>query len=179
MKGLGWRFFPLLTFVLLAFFLWLGLAGSPQKLPSSQIGKPLPNFQLPALVGESSSAFTPLIMQGQIALLNVWASWCTSCAEEQVFLLRLAREKVAIYGLNYKDRPRDAKRWLREWGNPYRAIGIDREGKLAIDLGVYGTPETFLIDKKGIITYRHIGVVDETVWKRDFLPRIKQLQGLT
>ncbi|CDZ78920.1 Cytochrome c biogenesis protein CcmG [Legionella massiliensis] len=175
MKTLYWRLIPLAIFTLLVFFFWRGLSLEPQKLPSVQLGKSLPDFQLPMLGDEKH--FTPQAMRGQVALLNVWASWCAACVEEQVFLMRLARESVPIYGLNYKDDTDNAARWLNEWGNPYQAIGEDKEGKVAIDLGVYGAPETFLIDKKGIIRYRHVGILDEETWKTEFLPRIQQLQG--
>lgn len=144
-------------------------------MPSVQLGKSLPAFQLPAV--EEGKLFTPDVMKGRVVLLNVWASWCEACVEEQVFLMRLARQSVPIYGLNYKDNTQNAQRWLNEWGNPYQAVGEDKEGRVAIDLGVYGAPETFLIDKKGVIRYRHIGILNEEAWKSDFLPRIKQLQG--
>lgn len=175
MKPLSWRLLPLMIFILLIFFLWRGLSLEPQKLPSVQLGKSLPEFQLPML-GEEK-LFTPKIMQGQVVLLNVWASWCTACVDEQVFLMQLSREAVPIYGLNYKDNTEEAMRWLREWGNPYQAIGEDKEGKIAINLGVYGAPETFLIDKKGVIRYRHVGILDEGVWKTDFLPRIREAKN--
>ena len=135
MKTLYWRLIPLLVFTLLVVFLWRGLALDPQKLPSAQLGNPLPAFEL-SMLGEANR-FTPKIMQGKFALLNVWASWCAACIQEQVFLLRLSREGVPLYGLNYKDNSADATRWLKEWGNPYRAIGEDKAGKVAIDLGVY------------------------------------------
>lgn len=175
MKTLYWRLLPLAVFVLLIFFFWRGLSLEPQKLPSVQLGKPLPDFKLPALGSEKT--FTSKAMQGRIVLLNVWASWCGSCAEEQKFLMQLSRGDVPIYGLNYKDKTENASRWLDEWGNPYQAIGEDREGKVAIDLGVYGTPETFLIDQAGIIRYRYAGILNEKVWQTDFLPRIQQLQA--
>jgi len=174
MKTLVWRLLPLAIFFLLVFFFWRGLSLEPQKLPSVQLGKSLPEFKLPML-GEEKH-FTPQAMQGQVALLNVWASWCPACVEEQVFLLKLVRESVPIYGLNYKDKTDKATRWLSEWGNPYQAIGEDKEGKVAIDLGVYGAPETFLIDKKGIIRYRHVGILDEEAWETEFLPLIQKLQ---
>lgn len=175
MKTSYWRLLPLAFFAVLVLFLWRGLSLEPQKLPSVQLGKPLVDFQLPGL--GDTQLFTPRIMQGQIALLNVWASWCAACIEEQVFMMQLAREGMPIYGLNYKDTTENAQSWLKEWGNPYQAIGEDKEGKVAIDLGVYGTPETFLIDRKGIIRYKHIGILDEKSWEKDFLPRIRQLQG--
>jgi cytochrome c biogenesis protein CcmG, thiol:disulfide interchange protein DsbE len=175
MKALNWRLLPFVIFFLLIIFLWRGLSLDPQKLPSMQLDKPLPLFQLPTL-GEEK-LFTPTIMKGRVVLLNVWASWCEACVEEQIFLQQLARQSIPIYGLNYKDNSLKAKRWLEEWGNPFLAIAEDKEGRVAVNLGVYGTPETFLIDKKGIIRYRHVGILDEKVWKADFLPRIKQLQG--
>jgi cytochrome c biogenesis protein CcmG, thiol:disulfide interchange protein DsbE len=175
MKAQYWRLLPLVIFFLLIIFLWRGLSLEPQKLPSVQLDKPLPLFQLPTL-GEEK-LFTSTTMKGHVVLLNVWASWCEACAEEQVFLLQLARKAIAIYGLNYKDNTERAKRWLEEWGNPYEAIAEDKEGRVAVNLGVYGTPETFLIDKKGIIRYRHVGILEEKIWKADFLPRIKRLQG--
>lgn len=175
MKTVYWRLLPLVIFGLLVIFLWRGLSLEPQKLPSVQLGKSLPQFQLSTLDGER--LFTPKLLQGQITLLNIWASWCAACVEEQVFLMRLSREGVPIYGLNYKDNTDDAKRWLAEWGNPYQAIGEDHDGKVAIDLGVYGAPETFLIDKQGVIRFRQVGILDEHTWKTEFLPRIKQLQS--
>ncbi|KTD25473.1 cytochrome c biogenesis protein CcmG, thiol-disulfide interchange protein DsbE [Legionella lansingensis] len=169
-----WRTLPLLVFVVLVGFLWKGLSLEPQKLPSAQLGKSLPSFQLPMLNNEQ--LFTPKLLQGQVALLNVWASWCAACTEEQVFLMHLAQQGVPIYGLNYKDDNQNAQRWLKEWGNPYRAVGADHDGRVAIDLGVYGAPETFLIDKKGIIRFRHVGILSEKEWNTDVLPLLKQLR---
>lgn len=176
MKVFNFRLIPVAIFALLVFFFWRGLSLEPQKLPSAQLGKTLPDFKLPMLA-ENEKFLTHDAMKGKISLLNVFASWCSTCAEEQVFLMKLSREAIPIYGLNYKDKSEDVSRWLSEWGNPFLAIGEDREGKVAIDLGVYGTPETFLIDKQGVIRHRHIGLLNEKVWKDDFLPRIQQLQG--
>lgn len=175
MKIFYWRLLPLVIFAALVVFFWRGLSLEPQKLPSVQLGKALPDFKLQGLEGEK--LFTPEAMHGQVVLLNVWASWCAACVDEQVFLMKLARESVPIYGLNYKDNREKASAWLTDWGNPYQAIGEDREGKVAIDLGVYGAPETFLIDKKGVIRYRHVGILNEAIWKSDFLPLIQQLKG--
>jgi cytochrome c biogenesis protein CcmG/thiol:disulfide interchange protein DsbE len=172
---LDWRFVPLILFGLLIIFFWRGLSLDPQNLPSVQINKPMPAFQLPIL-GVAEKQFVSKAMQGQISLLNVWASWCEACREEQVFLLQLAREGVPIYGINYKDITHDAMHWLSEWGNPYKIIGEDIAGRAAIDLGVYGAPETFLIDQKGIIRYRHAGVLNARIWQRDFMPRIRALE---
>jgi len=178
MKAVYWRLIPLLIFGLLVFFLWRGLSLDPKSLPSVQIGKPLPEFEL-SILGKKNVQFTPSALRGQVTLLNVWASWCAACTDEQVFLLQLAREGMPIYGLNYKDNPDNALQWLVEWGNPYQLIGSDIDGKVAIDLGVYGAPETFLLDKSGVIRYRHAGVIDAAVWADEFLPRIKKLEQLT
>jgi len=120
---------------------------------------------------------SPKMMRGEIVLLNVWASWCAACTEEQGFLSQLAHDGVAIFGLNYKDHTQAAIQWLNEWGNPYRLVGEDRDGRVGIDLGVYGAPETFLIDKHGVIQYRYPGVMNAVIWQQEFLPRIKQLES--
>jgi len=178
MKAIYWRLIPFLIFALLVGFFWRGLSLDPQNIPSARLGKPLPAFQLPEL-GNNQEQFNSSNLRGQVTLLNVWASWCTSCAEEQLFLLQLAKDGVAIYGLNYKDNAEDANKWLGEWGNPYKMIAADQKGKVAIELGVYGTPETFLIDKTGVIRYRHAGVLTAAIWERDFLPRLKELEKST
>lgn len=178
MKITFWRLIPLFVFIVLCIFFWRGLALDPRYLPSAQLNKPLPHFQLSTL-DNIQTEFTQKSLRGQVALLNVWASWCAACSYEQYFLLQLAREGMAIYGLNYKDNTEEAKRWLSEWGNPYKIIGQDFNGKVAIDLGVYGAPEMFLIDKKGVIRYRHSGVLDADTWQKEFLPRIKALERQT
>lgn len=165
------RFWPFIVFIVLVVFLGRGLHLDPQHLPSTRIGRPLPAFHLPSL-DQQTPGFTNTDLRGKKSLLNVWASWCHACEEEQVFLLQLARAGVPIYGLSYKDDPQHARQWLKTWGNPYIAIGQDRAGRLAIDLGVYGTPETFLVDEQGIIQYRHVGVLTESVWQNEFLPRM-------
>lgn len=175
MKKQLWRLMPFMIFAVLVIFLWRGLSLEPHNLPSAQIGRPLPEFQLPSLGQETP--FSTKKIKGKVALLNVWASWCAACVEEQVFLMQLARDGVVIYGLNYKDNADNASRWLKEWGNPYQAIGEDSKGTVAIDLGVYGAPETFLLDSKGVIRFRHVGILDEKSWRQDFLPRIKQLEA--
>ncbi len=176
MKMIFLRLIPLILFVLLVSFFWRGLSLDPQDLPSVQLGKQLPLFQLPVL-GDQTAPFTPATMRGQVVILNIWASWCAACADEQVFLLQLAREGMPIYGINYKDNRHDALKWLSEWGNPYQMIGVDTSGRVAIDLGVYGAPETFLIDKEGTIRYRHAGALSAAVWQQAFVPRIQQLEG--
>lgn len=175
MKLSGWRLLPLLVFILLAVFLWRGLYLEPQKLPSTQIGRAIPAFNLPVL-GDTTQVFTPEAMHGQFVLINVWASWCAACTDEQVFLFTLAEQGIPIYGINYKDDTGNALQWLQKWGNPYRLIGEDKQGKTAIDLGVYGAPETFLVDAQGIIRYRHVGIMDEASWQKEFLPLLTQLR---
>lgn len=175
MKKKYWRFIPFVIFIFLSVFFWQGLSLDPQHLPSARLDKPLPAFRLPSLENEQE-VLTPAALSGHLSLLNIWASWCDACTQEQVFLMQLAREGVAIYGLNYKDNIHDAKQWLEEWGNPYTMIGEDLEGKVAIDLGVYGAPETFLVDKKGIIRYRHVGIMDAEAWQKEFLPRMGMLK---
>ena len=175
MNIIPWRIAPLLILTLLVFFFWRGLSLNPHDLPSAQLGKPVPRFSVPIL-GDEAHTFTSQHLKGHISLLNIWASWCNACTDEQYFLLQLANDGVPIYGLNYKDNVEHAKHWLEEWGNPYRLVGEDTHGMAAIDMGVYGAPETFLIDKEGIIRYRHVGGVNADVWQRDFLPLIKQLE---
>lgn len=174
MKAMHWRILPFILFILLALFLWRGLSLDPHHLPSAKMGKALPFFQLKT-IGDETTLFTPAAMRGQLSLLNVWASWCAACLDEQPFLLQLAGEGVAIYGLNYKDHRNNTKQWLEEWGNPYKTVGEDSAGKVAIDLGVYGAPETFLVDKAGIIRYRHAGVLTPKIWQDEFVPLIKSL----
>ncbi len=174
MRHRYWRVVPFLLFFIIAIFLWRGLSLDPQELPSVQLGKTLPSFELPVL-GHHNNTLSANQIHGQVVLLNVWASWCEACSEEQVFLLHLAQQGVLIYGINYKDSEPDALKWLQEWGNPYRLIGSDLSGRVAIDLGVYGAPETFLIDKQGIIRYRHAGILTERVWQDVFVPMINRL----
>jgi cytochrome c biogenesis protein CcmG/thiol:disulfide interchange protein DsbE len=173
MQQLSWRIIPFIIFIGLVFFLGRGLFLDPQILPSAQIGKSIPNFELPQLF-KPQHLFKNNSFKNQVVFFNVWASWCVACSQEQVLLLKLASEGVPIYGLNYQDDPKAAKQWLAIWGNPYRMIGSDSKGRLAIDLGVYGAPETFLIDKKGIIRYKHVGILTESIWSKKILP-MKQI----
>lgn len=164
------RLLPLLGFMLIGLVFWRGLSLNPHKLPFVQAGKPLPSFSLPAL-GEGGRVVSEQWI-GQPALINVWASWCEVCADEQAFLMKLADSGVRIYALNYKDKTSDALAWLNRWGNPYQAVAVDKKGKLAMELGVYGTPETFLLDKYGRLVYRHTGELTQAVWESAFLPRL-------
>lgn len=166
---------PLGVFLALSLFFWRGLSLNPQHLPSSLIGHPLPVFNLPILGEDNSQHFTPNALRGHVSVLVVWASWCDACKQEQIFLFELARQGVMLYGLNYKDDPQTALDWLNDWGNPYRLIGQDRQGRVAMDLGVYGAPETYLIDANGYIRYRHPGILTASIWHKEFLPRMSVL----
>ncbi len=155
-------FLPLILFAVLAAFLMRGLELDPKELPSALIDKPLPAFSLPAL-GRDDILDRDTVT-GEVALFNVWATWCVSCRVEHPYLTQLAQEGVAIYGINYKDEDTKALKWLDDLGDPYIASIADREGTLGLDMGVYGAPETYLVDADGVIRYRHVGIVDERVW---------------
>jgi cytochrome c biogenesis protein CcmG, thiol:disulfide interchange protein DsbE len=170
------RWTPLLAVLALGVLLGVGLGLNPREVPSPFIGKPAPAFASP-LLDDPARTLRPEDLRGQVWMLNVWASWCGACREEHPLLVRLARDsKVPIYGLNYKDDPRDAQEWLRRFGNPYTASLMDRDGHVGIDYGVYGVPETFVIDRQGIVRYKHIGPVTQEVWTSRLLPLIQSLQ---
>lgn len=169
--------FPLLIFVVLVGFLAVGLRLKPREVPSPFIGKPAPAFNISQLHLPDSN-FSPSDMRGQVWLLNVWASWCVSCRQEHPVLLELARHNIApIIGLDYKDGREPAKAWLAEHGDPYRLSIWDRDGKIGIDYGVYGVPETFVIDKAGIVRMKHIGPLTQTVVSEKIIPLVKELNG--
>jgi cytochrome c biogenesis protein CcmG/thiol:disulfide interchange protein DsbE len=162
--------------VLLGFF-YRGLSLDPRKLPSPLINKPAPAFNLPQLHNPNLT-FSPAEMKGKVWLLNVWASWCASCRSEHSLFMQLARQgDFPIYGLNYKDERADGEQWLRQLGDPYKMIISDLAGNVGIDYGVYGVPETFLIDKQGIIRYKHIGPISHSDWREIIEPKIKELEG--
>ncbi len=168
---------PLAAFVLLAVLLGVGLTLNPREVPSPFIGKPAPAFRLPPLA-DGGAPVSPADMAGQVWVLNVWASWCAPCREEHPLLVAAARQQqVPLVGLNYKDDPRNAQEWLRQLGDPYRATAVDRDGRVGIDYGVYGVPETFVIDKAGVVRFKHVGPLTQEVWVRQVLPLVRQLQG--
>nr|VFJ95227.1 MAG: cytochrome c biogenesis protein CcmG, thiol:disulfide interchange protein DsbE [Candidatus Kentron sp. H]VFJ95862.1 MAG: cytochrome c biogenesis protein CcmG, thiol:disulfide interchange protein DsbE [Candidatus Kentron sp. H]VFK02035.1 MAG: cytochrome c biogenesis protein CcmG, thiol:disulfide interchange protein DsbE [Candidatus Kentron sp. H] len=159
-----------LLFVALIALLWAGLTRDPRLVPSPLVGKPLPAFELPRL-RDPATTMTPADFSGKASLLNVWATWCVSCKREHGFLMALARQgDIPIYGLNYKDNAADAMAWLDRLGDPYVANIYDPKGRLGLDLGVYGTPETFVIDAKGTIAYKHVGPLTEAVWEKNIQP---------
>jgi len=159
---------PLAGFLLVALFLYRGLYLDPAELPSAMIGKPFPAFALPNVQGDRQ--LTEADLKGKPALVNVWATWCVSCKVEHPVLNKLAQQGVVIYGVNYKDINADALKWLAEFHNPYQMDIRDEQGSLGLDLGVYGAPETFFIDAKGIIRDKYVGVIDETVWREKLAP---------
>jgi cytochrome c biogenesis protein CcmG/thiol:disulfide interchange protein DsbE len=170
------RWLPLVFFFVLAGFFAKGLFLNPREVPSPFIGKAAPLFTLP-VVGQADQSFTSTDMGGQVWLLNVWAPWCTSCRIEHKFLMALAESQTAppIVGLNWKDRNRDAEQLLRQTGNPYVAVPDDLSGRVGIDWGVTGTPETYLIDAQGTVRLKHVGPIDLDIWVNKFVPKIKEL----
>ena len=167
---------PLGVFVVLAGFLFVGLGLNPREVPSPFIGKPAPEFRL-AQLAQPEKAFTPQEMRGEVWLLNVWASWCVACRQEHPLLVELAREKtIPIVGLNYKDKPDAAIGWLAQLGDPYTLSVKDLDGRVGIEYGVYGVPETFVIDRTGVIRYKQIGPITEEVWKKKMLPLVQELR---
>ncbi len=167
---------PLGIFIVLVVFLAIGLKLDPREVPSPLVGKPAPAFALPQL-HKPEASFAPKDMQGKVWLLNVWASWCVSCRQEHPILVELAKSGIVpIYGLNYKDQRADALKWLQQFGDPYALSIVDAEGRVGIDYGVYGVPETYVIDKAGVIRFKQIGPVTQDVLEMTILPLVKELQ---
>jgi cytochrome c biogenesis protein CcmG, thiol:disulfide interchange protein DsbE len=164
-------FVPLGLFAGIAVFLALGLGKDPREIPSPLIGKPAPSFSLPVLVN-STEQWQPSAMLGKVWLLNIWGSWCAACVTEHPLLMDLSKTSQAptIIGVAWKDEPSASSAWLLKHGNPYSQVIVDRSGKVAIDYGVYGAPETFLIDKKGVIRAKHIGPMTPEAWKNKLQP---------
>lgn len=167
---------PLGVFIVLVVFLAIGLTRDPKTIPSPLINKAAPAFSAPHLFTPGQS-FSVTDMRGKVWLLNAWASWCVACRQEHPVLMDLAKTNmVPIVGLNYKDQAGDALKWLARFGDPYELSFTDREGRIGIDFGVYGVPETFLIDKAGMIRYKHIGPVTDAALRDEILPRVRELQ---
>ena len=167
---------PFVAFIVLAVFLFIGLGLNPREVPSPLVGKPAPAFTLPQLHAPDKQ-FSPQDMKGKVWLLNVWASWCVSCVQEHPILLELARQNIVpIYGLDYKDKPADAVAWLNRGGDPYVLTVADRDGRIGIDYGVYGVPETYVIDKQGVIQYKQIGPVTRESLREKILPLVAELE---
>jgi cytochrome c biogenesis protein CcmG/thiol:disulfide interchange protein DsbE len=170
-----WRYIvPVGVFAALVAFLYIGLGRDKETLPSPLIGKPAPIFELPR-VDDPSRKVSNRDFAGKPYVLNVWGTWCVGCRQEHDTLLEIARRaEIPLLGLDWNDDLEMAQRWLRELGDPYVASAYDGEGRAAIDWGIYGAPETFLIDAKGIIVQKHIGPMTLEVWQRDFVPLMRQ-----
>lgn len=169
-------FVPLAVVLAIGVFLAIGLTLNPRELPSPLIGKPVPEFSLPPVKGRTQG-LSSADLKGEVSLVNVFASWCVACRSEHPLLMALEQQGVVpIHGLNYKDRPQDAEKWLGELGDPYTRTGADINGRVGIDWGVYGVPETFVIDRQGRIAYKQIGPVTPEVLEKTILPLIKKLR---
>jgi len=167
---------PLIIFIVLVAFFAHGLQRDPSLVPSPLIDKPLPEFSLP-LLQSPESVMTSGDLGGEVTLLNVWASWCVACRHEHPVLMKLARQgTVRIVGLDYKDKREAALQWLDRYGNPYTASFFDESGEVGIDLGVYGVPETYILDRNGVIRYKHVGPVTEEVLEETVLPILERLR---
>jgi cytochrome c biogenesis protein CcmG/thiol:disulfide interchange protein DsbE len=161
---------PLAVFLLLVGFLAVGLKLDPREVPSPLVGKAAPAFELPVL-SQPDKRFVPGDMRGKVWLLNVWASWCVSCRDEHPVLVELSKKGVLpILGLNYKDKGDEAQRWLKQFGDPYQLSVVDADGRIGIDYGVYGVPETYLIDTQGVIRYKQIGPLTQAILEKTVLP---------
>ena len=166
---------PLAAFCVLVIFLAIGLTRDPRDVPSPLKDKPAPAFRLPQLAAAEKS-FSPEDMKGKVWLFNVWASWCVSCRQEHPLLVAFAKEgKVPVVGLNYKDQFADAKNWLARFGDPYVLSAVDADGRVGIDYGVYGVPETYVIDKAGMIRMKHTGPITAESLQKQILPLVAEL----
>jgi len=166
---------PLIAVVVLIPILILGLNTDPTKLPSPYIGKPAPQFELPGLKDPSATVGTANLA-GRMTLVNIWATWCVGCRAEHAFLMQLAEQgTIPIYGINWRDTREQALNWLTQLGDPYVASGFDADARVGIDWGAYGAPETFLVSPEGIVLFRFAGPLNQTIWEREFLPRIAEV----
>jgi cytochrome c biogenesis protein CcmG, thiol:disulfide interchange protein DsbE len=168
---------PLAIFLVIGTFLGIGLTLDPRLVPSPLVGKPVPAFELPPVAGRALGLSTD-DLRGEVSVVNVFASWCTACREEHPLWMELARQRAfPIHGLNYKDVPADASRWLDDLGDPYTRTGADRNGRVGIDWGVYGVPETYVVDKRGVIRDKIIGAITRKIVDERLLPLVRQLQA--
>lgn len=167
---------PVAVFLVVAGFFAYGLTLDPSKIPSVLIGKPIPEFTLPPVAGRTLG-LSASDLKGEVSLVNVFASWCAECRLEHPLLMRLREDNIVpVHGLNYKDQPDDARDWLDDLGDPYTRTGADLDGRVAIDFGVYGVPETFVIDKAGRIAYKHIGAISVSTLETKILPLVETLR---
>lgn len=169
-------YIPLVVFIVMAVFFAIGLTMNPRDIPSPLLGKPVPEFSLPPVQGRTLG-LSSADLRGQVSLVNVFASWCVACREEHPVLMGLKEKGVVpVHGLNYKDKPDDAQAWLNQLGDPYTRTGADISGRVAIDWGVYGVPETFVIDRDGRIVHKHIGPITAQALRDTIMPIISTLQ---
>ena len=170
-------FLPLALFAVMALYFGLGLREDPSEIPSQLIDRELPEFDLPPIEG-FEAGLSNADLAGQVSLLNVFGSWCPPCAIEHPMLMQISRSGVVpIYGVDWKDPPGAGTAWLERNGNPYQRVGDDPDGRLAIDLGITGAPETFIIDRAGRVRYRHVGVITEDIWEGTLRPLVEHLQA--
>jgi len=168
------KIIPLIVFVIIAIFLYFSLHSTSSKLPSPLLGKMFPNIEAKDFYSNESVLLTDLFTE-KMSLVNVWASWCVTCRQEHQMIMKIANNKdLQLIGINYKDTRADGEKYLEMMGNPFDVIVFDPNGKIGLDLGVYATPETFLVDQQGVILYKHIGAIDSKVWDESFLPNIKK-----
>lgn len=174
MKRVWWT---LGVFVALVLLLAVGLRLNPREVPSPLIGKPAPAFELPLLM-QPDRKFNEKTMLGRVWILNVWASWCPPCLVEHPVVTQVSRSGMApVVGLNYKDKREDALPWLKRNGDPFQLVAFDENGRIGIDYGVYGVPETYIIDRQGVIRYKHIGPITPDVVKQDMEPLVRKLNA--
>jgi cytochrome c biogenesis protein CcmG, thiol:disulfide interchange protein DsbE len=172
-------FIPVIVFAGLAALFWKGLSGEPSKIPSALINKPVPEFTLDAVPGLGVPGFAAAdIKSGKVTVVNVWASWCAPCRIEHPLLIELAkRSDIVLFGINYKDEPENAARFLGTLGQPFAAVGMDANGRAAVDWGVYGVPETFIVDGQGVIRYKHIGPLSPEAMAGKFAAEIEKAKA--
>lgn len=166
------RFLPIIALLLLCILLWRGLSLEPKKIPSNLINKPFPAVSLPQL---NEHQFNQQDLLGKVSIVHVWATWCLTCRSEHSFLMQI-RHRVNLIGLIYRDSKSHVSQWLEDFGDPYQSVLFDPDSSATLALGVYGTPETFIIDKKGLIRYKHIGEINERTWPK-LLAKIKELEA--
>lgn len=167
----------IVAFVALMVMFSIGLRKDPSALPSPFIDKAAPAFELPVLTDPQKTVSRDDLL-GKKTLVNVWATWCVGCREEHAYLMQLAQSgAIPIYGINWRDNRDDALRWLQQYGNPYVVSGFDADASVGIDWGVYGAPETFLVDEKGIVLHKHLGPLNAAIWRRDFVPLLQAPKG--
>lgn len=170
---------PVFAFIGLVAFLGIGLTKDPKELPSQLIDRPLPEFALPGVAPEAGGGpgFASAALKGEPALLNIFASWCAACPQEHPVLTRISEEGFPVYGVAWKDKPQDTRDWIAKWGNPYKAIAADEAGRTAIDLGVTGVPETFIVDRNGRVRFKQVGPISPETWEGTIRPLMAKLRA--